>query len=398
MRGDGDVRGATARKATASCSDGSRSDPDALEVVLPAPRGGRGRVRRPAACATRTRWPTSSRTRSWRPSVVRPASTPVAARTRPGSGCWASPVDEIANHHGSAGRQDALVRREHGRRHLSDDETARIDELIDAQRLAPDIQAALDELSPAVRDAFVLVAVDGVPQAAAAGVLGISHVALRARLTRARLHLRRRLQGHAVHPARSHVPRDVTRPRRHPVVFDGRKLSPFDTDLLADLKQAQAVALEPEAPGSPGSGGSGRPRRDRQVGAFVMAVFVLRRRPGGGGGRACRERRRRRRHGGAPEPRPGARGGRAAGAGGARAAPRAVGTMHIDYRMTETLRIDHVQHRAATRRRASRRSSSCHRSSDGTASDQAKVEALRQQLVVLGCAGVLAGVGRRRSR
>ena len=38
------------------------------------------------------------------------------------------------------------------------------------------------------------------------------------------------------------------------MVFDGRKLSPFDTDLLADLKQAQAVALEPEAPGSPGSG------------------------------------------------------------------------------------------------------------------------------------------------
>ncbi len=46
-----------------------------------------------------------------------------------------------------------------------------------------------------MREAFLLVAVDGVPQAAAAGVLGISHVALRARLTRARLHLRRRLQG-----------------------------------------------------------------------------------------------------------------------------------------------------------------------------------------------------------
>src|SRR6476659_7110742 len=73
---------------------------------------------------------------------------------------------EIANHHGSAGRQDALARRERGRRHLSDDETARIDDLIDAQRLAPEIQAALDELSPAVREAFLLVAVDGVPQAA----------------------------------------------------------------------------------------------------------------------------------------------------------------------------------------------------------------------------------------
>ena len=92
--------------------------------------------------------------------------------------------NEIAKHHGKVGRQQVLWQRERSTRQLSEDETARIDELIDAQRLAPDIQAALDELSPAVRDAFVLVAVDGVPQAAAAGVLGISHVALRARLTR----------------------------------------------------------------------------------------------------------------------------------------------------------------------------------------------------------------------
>jgi RNA polymerase sigma factor (sigma-70 family) len=101
---------------------------------------------------------------------------------------------EVANHHGSAGRQDALAQREQAGRHLSDDETARIDDLIDAQRLAPEIQSALDRLSPRVRDAFVLVSVDGVPQSAAAGVLGISHAALRARLARARIHLRRHLQ------------------------------------------------------------------------------------------------------------------------------------------------------------------------------------------------------------
>ncbi len=101
---------------------------------------------------------------------------------------------EVANHHGAAGRQDALARREQASRHLSEDETARIDELIDAQRLAPEIQAALDHLSPTVRDAFVLVTVDGLPQSAAAEVLGISPAALRARLARARIHLRRHLQ------------------------------------------------------------------------------------------------------------------------------------------------------------------------------------------------------------
>ena len=107
---------------------------------------------------------------------------------------------EVANLHGSAGRQKALVRRAQGRPQLSEDETARIDELIDAQRLAPEIQAALDELSPAVREAFLLVAADGVPQADAADVLGISHVALRARLARARLHLRHHLQGRGPTP------------------------------------------------------------------------------------------------------------------------------------------------------------------------------------------------------
>lgn len=104
---------------------------------------------------------------------------------------------EIADHFEARGRQDALARREGARRRLGDDETARIDELIDAQRLAPDIQSALDSLSPGLREALLLVAVEGVPQRDAATVLGISHAALRARLARARLHLRHRLEPEA---------------------------------------------------------------------------------------------------------------------------------------------------------------------------------------------------------
>jgi RNA polymerase sigma-70 factor (ECF subfamily) len=119
-----------------------------------------------------------------------PARSPVTARY------WLLGIArrQVADHYGSSGRDGALAEREASRRRLSDDETARIDELIDAQRLAPNIEAALATLSPTVRDAFVLVAVDGFPQKAAAGELGISHAALRARLARARLHLRRHLE------------------------------------------------------------------------------------------------------------------------------------------------------------------------------------------------------------
>jgi RNA polymerase sigma-70 factor (ECF subfamily) len=107
---------------------------------------------------------------------------------------------EVADHHRANGRQEALSRRDRHRPALSEDETARIDELIDAQRVAPDIQAGLDGLSAPLRDAFVLVAVDGFTQNEAAQVLDISPAALRARLARARLalrrHLHRRTDGH----------------------------------------------------------------------------------------------------------------------------------------------------------------------------------------------------------
>ena len=101
---------------------------------------------------------------------------------------------EVADHQSADGRQRSLARRDRQGPALTEDETARIDELIDAQRLAPEIQAGLARLSPPVREAFLLVTVDGYAQRDAAAVLGISHAALRARLTRARLSLRRHLK------------------------------------------------------------------------------------------------------------------------------------------------------------------------------------------------------------
>jgi RNA polymerase sigma factor (sigma-70 family) len=100
--------------------------------------------------------------------------------------------NEVARYQGQAGRQVVWLR-EGSADQLSEDETARIDELIDAERLAPDIRAALDQLSPRVCETFLLVAVDGIPQEEAASMLGISHTALRARLARARRRLRHHL-------------------------------------------------------------------------------------------------------------------------------------------------------------------------------------------------------------
>lgn len=102
---------------------------------------------------------------------------------------------EVARYHGKAGRQQVLWMREASTRRLSEDETTRIDELIDLQRLAPDVRSALDQLSPRLREALLLVAVDGIPQDEAAAILAISPTALRARLVRARRRLRQHLDG-----------------------------------------------------------------------------------------------------------------------------------------------------------------------------------------------------------
>ena len=305
--------------------------------VLPAPRG------RP----WRRSWPVGSRDADAVADVV--SNTFLAAirgaagfdpgRSPDSARFWLFGIArrEIANHHGSAGRQDALARRERGRRQLSDDETARIDELIDAQRLAPEIQAALDELSPSVREAFLLVAVDGVPQAAAAGVLGISHVALRARLTRARLHLRRRLQGPAPQPpVRSHPARDIARSRRHPWSLTAGSSARSTTELLADLKQAQAVPLEPDdlglvRAGRPGSTSSRSPGRRGRHGrvrrcSWSVAGSVIVRSSGGGGS-------------GDTDVLPSPDQDRSVAEQQVLAAlgqTTAVGTMHIDYRMSES--------------------------------------------------------------
>src|SRR4051794_6182725 len=161
------------------------------------------------------------------------------------------------------------------------------------------------------------------------------------------------------------------------MVFDGRKLSPFDEELLADLQEAQAMPLEPDPHGSPSSGGSGRPRRDRQIGAVVMAAFVVlvvvagtviaRSGSGGGGGNTDVLP--------GPDQKDGVAEQQVLAALGQ---TTAMGTMHIDYRMSEAYGPNPP-------------ASTCSRSGGpmavfpetgrySSAEEQARVEALQKQL------------------
>jgi RNA polymerase sigma factor (sigma-70 family) len=87
-------------------------------------------------------------------------------------------------------RERRATRRVTGRAHVADDDLSMLLERIDAESRARDLYRALDRLSDDDRGLLELVAVDGLSVAAAADEYGISHVAARVRLHRARRRLR----------------------------------------------------------------------------------------------------------------------------------------------------------------------------------------------------------------
>ncbi len=87
-------------------------------------------------------------------------------------------------------RQSKIAERLRGRDLLTPDATQEIDARIDAERLAPHLERALAALSEAERDAFLLVRIEGLSSDEAARVLGVSAVATRVRVSRARRRLR----------------------------------------------------------------------------------------------------------------------------------------------------------------------------------------------------------------
>jgi RNA polymerase sigma factor (sigma-70 family) len=87
------------------------------------------------------------------------------------------------------GRERAALERLSGRRFLDADDHERLEEMIDAARLAPVLEEAVAELPDAQRRVLDLLR-DGLTPAAAARRLGISSATARMRLSRARRSLR----------------------------------------------------------------------------------------------------------------------------------------------------------------------------------------------------------------
>ncbi len=97
------------------------------------------------------------------------------------------------------GRQRGIAVRVSGQRLLDPDDVARLEERIDAERLAGDVRRAVARLPRGERAVFELVSREGLTPAQTGVALGISATAVRVRLSRARAKLRREL-GDALDP------------------------------------------------------------------------------------------------------------------------------------------------------------------------------------------------------
>ena len=101
-----------------------------------------------------------------------------------------------------AARTWAAESRIAGHRLLDQDDIARIEERIDAERSSRDLLDHVAKLPDGQREVFELIAIDGLTTAQTAAVLGISTVAARVRLHRARSALHAMLRVAAPDPAR----------------------------------------------------------------------------------------------------------------------------------------------------------------------------------------------------
>ena len=114
-----------------------------------------------------------------------------AAGYRPDLGpprAWLTGIarNAVAEHRRTGARHEDAVRRLGGRRWLDEDSTERIVHRVAAEAQARALLERIAGLPPALRSVVELVAVDGLPVAEAAAVLGISAGAARVRYHRAR--------------------------------------------------------------------------------------------------------------------------------------------------------------------------------------------------------------------
>jgi RNA polymerase sigma factor (sigma-70 family) len=92
-------------------------------------------------------------------------------------------------------RQWGVADRISGQRLLDADDVLRLEERIDAERLAPEVRRAVARLPRGERAVFELVSREGLTPAQAASALAITPTAVRVRLNRARAKLRTELGG-----------------------------------------------------------------------------------------------------------------------------------------------------------------------------------------------------------
>jgi RNA polymerase sigma-70 factor (ECF subfamily) len=96
----------------------------------------------------------------------------------------------LARQRRSFARRERLIRRLENLPSLNPDETAAVEDAIDAARLAPALTAALAALRPKDRELLQLVHRDGLSPSHAGAVLGMNPNTARIRLSRARAKLR----------------------------------------------------------------------------------------------------------------------------------------------------------------------------------------------------------------
>jgi RNA polymerase sigma factor (sigma-70 family) len=116
--------------------------------------------------------------------LYRPGKAPV------GAWLYGIACNVMASHRRRHAREAKAVTAVSGRAMVDGGDLLRLEERIDAQRQARALYQAMDRLSESERGVLELVAIDGLTCAEAAAALGISPVAARVRLQRARRQMR----------------------------------------------------------------------------------------------------------------------------------------------------------------------------------------------------------------
>ncbi|WP_207400892.1 RNA polymerase sigma factor [Actinomadura roseirufa] len=140
------------------------------------------------------------------------------------------------------------ARRAGGHRHLDGDDILRLEEQIDAQRVARGLHATLSVLPERLRGVIELVDLDGLPLAEAAAVLGVREGTARVRLHRARKRLKAEFPSVQAAPAwstaRSTVPLAKGASLMSGISTDDAPLAGYQERRLAELTAAVAARAE----------------------------------------------------------------------------------------------------------------------------------------------------------